>query len=187
KAGELFRNALQAFGAAASAAGERQARRAAQEAKTAMQIVAQEATERDTAALAPDAMKQAAQLVAAAEASEAEGQFEQAAAQYHQAEEAFRAALVSARHASARKEIEAELPTLQAAREAAEQADAATVGADAFASAVREQLRVEEALAAGELTRVRELLPKVRDGFASAGEEANLRLHQSVDEARAAM
>ncbi len=187
KAGELFRNALQAFGAAASAAGERKARRTAQEAKAAMQLVAQEATERDTAALAPDAMKQAAQLVAAAEASEAQGQFEQAAAQYHQAEEAFRAALVSARQAAARKEIEAELPALRAARETAEQADAATLAADAFESAVREQLRLEEALAAGELTLVRELLPKVRDGFASAGEEAGRRLHQSVDEARTLM
>jgi hypothetical protein len=82
-----------------------------------MQIVAQEATERDTAALAPDAMKEAAQMVAAAEASEAQGQFEQAAAQYHQAEEAFRAALVSARHATARKEIVSGAAALRAARE----------------------------------------------------------------------
>jgi hypothetical protein len=187
KAGELYRNALQAFGAAAAQAGERKAQRAAQQAKAAMQVVAQEATERDTAALAPDAMRQAAQLVAAAEASEAQGQFEQAAAQYRQAEEAFRAALVSARQASARKEIESELPAVRAAREAAEQADAATFAADAFSAAVREQVRLEEALAAGELTRVRELLPKVRESFASAGAEASKRLAQNVDEARAAM
>ncbi|MCC6763876.1 MAG: protein kinase [Deltaproteobacteria bacterium] len=187
KAGELYRNALQAYGVASSQANERRAQRAAQQAKTAMQIVAQEATERDIAALAPDAMKQAAQLVAAAEASAAQGQHEQATAQFRQAEEAFRAALATARQASARKAIEDEMPALRAAREAAEQADAATLAADAFAAAVREQLRLEEALAAGELTRVRELLPKVRDGFASAGEEANRRLHQSVDEARAAM
>jgi len=61
-------------------------------------------------------MKQAAQLVAAAEASEAQGQFEQAATQYRQAEEAFRAALVSARQAGARRAIEDELPALRAAR-----------------------------------------------------------------------
>ncbi len=187
KAGELYRNALQAFGVASAHAGERRAQRAAQQAKAAMQIVAREATERDTAALAPDAMKSAAQLVAAAEACEAQGQFEPAAAQYRQAEEAFRAALVAARQAGARKAIDDEMPALRAAREAAEQADAATLAADAFAAAVREQLRLEEALAAGELTRVRELLPKVRDGFATAGEEASRRLHQSVDEARAAM
>ena len=187
KASELFRSALQAFGAASAQAGERKAQRAAQQAKAAMQIVAQEATERDTAALAPDAMKQAAQLVAAAEASDAAGQYQQAADQYRQAEEAFRNALVAARQAVARREIEAELPALRAAREAAEQADAATLAADAFANAVREQLRLEEALAAGELTRVRELLPKVRDGFTTAGEEAARRLTQTVDEARAAM
>lgn len=187
KAGDLFRSAIQAFGAASAQAGERHAQRAAQQAKTAMQVVAREATDRDTAALAPDAMKQAAGLVAAADASEAAGQFEQAAAQYRQAEEAFRGALVSAHQASARREIEGELPALRAAREAAEQADAATLAADAFATAVRDQLRLEEALAAGELTRVRELLPKVREGFTSAGEEATRRLDQSVDEARAAM
>jgi hypothetical protein len=132
-------------------------------------------------------MKQAAQLVAAAEASEAQGQFDQAATQYRQAEEAFRAALVGARQAAARRAIEDELPALRAAREAAEQAEAATLAADAFAAAVRDQLRLEEALAAGELTRVRELLPRVREGFASAGEEAGRRLNHSVDEARAAM
>ena len=187
KAGELFRGAMQAFGAAAAQAGERRAQRAAQQAKAAMAIVAREATDRDTGALAPDEMKHAAQLVAGAEASEAQGQFEQAANQYRQAEEAFRAALVAARQAGARKEIEAELPALRAAREAAEQADAATLAADAFATAVRDQLRLEEALAAGELTRVRELLPVVRDGFTSAGEEANRRLNQSIEEARAAM
>ena len=64
---------MQAFSAAAAQAGERRAQRSAQQAKAAMQIVAREATERDTAALAPDAMKQAAQLVAAAEAAEAQG------------------------------------------------------------------------------------------------------------------
>ncbi|MCC6849467.1 MAG: serine/threonine protein kinase [Deltaproteobacteria bacterium] len=187
RAGELYRNALQAYGVASSQATERRAQRAAQQAKTAMQIVAREATERDVAALAPDAMKQAAQLVATAEASAAQGQYVQATAQFRQAEEAFRAALVAARQAGARQAIEAEMPALRAAREAAEQADAATLATDAFAAAVREQLRLEEALAAGELTRVRELLPKVREGFASAGEEAHRRLHQSVDDARAAM
>ncbi|OQY65593.1 MAG: hypothetical protein B6D46_12895 [Polyangiaceae bacterium UTPRO1] len=187
RAGELYRDALQAYGAAAAQANERRSQRAAQQAKTAMQIVAREATERDLTALAPEAMKHAAQLVATAEASEVQGQYEQATAQYRQAEEAFRAALVTARQASARKAIEDEMPALRAAREAAEQADAATLAADVFAAAVREQIRLEEALAAGELTRVRELLPQVRDRFAAAGEEAGRRLHQSVDEARAAM
>src|SRR5204862_447953 len=164
-------------------------------------IVAREATDRDTAALAPDAMKQAAGLVAAADASEAAGQFEQAAAQYRQAEEAFRGGLVSARQASARREIESELPALRAAREAAdayraaavaaaragerdvlekelpalraartaaESAGAPDLAADAFSAAIREQVALEEALAAGELTRVRTLLPRVGEGFAAA-------------------
>ncbi len=187
KAGELFRSAAEAFGSAAAQAGARRAQRAAQQAKTAMQIVAGEAGERDVASLAPDAMQGAAALAAAAEASEAQGQYEQAAAQYRQAEEAYRAALVAARQAGARRAIEDEMPALRAAREAAEQADAGTLAADAFAAAVRDQLRLEEALASGELTRVRELLPRVREGFASAEQEAARRLQQSVEEARAAM
>ena len=186
KARELLKSAADAFGAAAAHAGERRNQRAAQQAKTAMQIVAREAQERDLATLAPDAIQQAAALAAAAEACEAQGQYEQAAAQFRQAEESYRAAMVSARQAAARKAIEDELPSVRSAREAAEQADAATLAADAFAAAVREQLRLEEALAAGELTRVRELLPRVRDGFTSAGAEAARRLKQSVDEARAA-
>jgi Protein kinase domain len=187
KAGDLFRNAMLAFRAAEAKVGERRAQQAVQEAKAAMQIVAQEATEGEVGRLAPEAMKQAAEFVAAADASEAQGQFEPAATLYRQAEEAFRAALASARQATARKAIEDELPTLRAAREAAEQADAATFATDAFAAAVREQVHLDEALAAGELTRVRDLLPKVREGFANAGAEAVRRLAQSVDEARTTM
>jgi len=187
KAGELFRGAMQAFTSAAAQAGDRAAQQNAQQAKAAMQAVARDATDRDTASLAPDGMRQAAQLVASAEAAEAKSQWEQAAGLYRQAEEAFRAALVAAEEARARREIEAELPALRAAREQAEDVDAATLAADAFANAVREQVELEEALAAGALARARELLPKVRDGFATAAAEAKQRLTQSVDEARAAM
>ncbi len=187
KAGELFRGAMQAFSSAAAQAGDRAAQQSAQQAKAAMQSVAREATDRDTGALAPDAMRQAAQLVASAEAAEAKAQWEQAAGLHRQAEEAFRAALAAAEQARARREIEAELPALRAAREQAEEVDAATLAADAFANAVREQVELEEALTAGELARARELLPKVRDGFATAAAEAKQRLTQSVDEARAAM
>lgn len=187
KAGELFRGAMQAFSSAASQAGDRAAQQNAQQAKAAMQAVARDATDRDTGSLAPDPMRQAAQLVATAEAAEAQGQWEQAAGLYRQAEDAFRTALAAAEQARARREIEAELPALRAAREQAEEVDAATLAADAFANAVREQVDLEEALAAGELARARELLPKARDGFASAADEAKRRLTQSVDEARAAM
>lgn len=187
KAGELFRGAMQAFTSAAAQAGDRAAQQSVQQAKAAMQAVARDATDRDTGSLAPDGMRQAAQLVASAEAAEAKSQWEQAAGLYRQAEEAFRAALVAAEEARARREIEAELPSLRAAREQAEDVDAATLAADAFANAAREQVELEEALAAGELARARELLPKVRDGFATAAAEAKQRLTQSVDEARAAM
>lgn len=187
KAGELFRGAMQAFSSAAAQAGDRAAQQSVQQAKAAMQAVAREATDRDTGSLAPDAMRHAAQLVAAAEAAEAKAQWEQAAGSYQRAEEAFRAALAAAEEARARREIEAELPALRAAREQAEEVDAATLAADAFANAVREQVELEQAFAAGELARVRELLPKVRADFASATDEAKRRLTQSVDDARAAM
>jgi ketosteroid isomerase-like protein len=116
------------------------------------------------------------------------GQLEDAVKQYQEGEEVLRAALVRTHPEGPRHAIEEELPALYAARAGAERAGATTLATDAFTAAVNDQQELEAVLEAGELTRARELLPKVRAGFAAATTAAvQAKAKRGADAARAVM
>jgi tRNA A-37 threonylcarbamoyl transferase component Bud32 len=185
---DRFREAATALTEAAAEAVQQRRRRAVEQAREAARELARQAAERGAAALAAETLAAAEAHVAAAERLATGGELERAAAEFGEAAEAYGSAVVAVERAEELQAIQAELPAVRAARVRAEQAEAPVLAAEAFAGAVRDEERLQAALAAEQLTAARELVTIVQQEFSAAATRAmQAREERATAEARERM
>jgi tRNA A-37 threonylcarbamoyl transferase component Bud32 len=171
-AAALFREAAAAFESATTLARERRQARVIEEAREAMRVSARRAADAGAAELARELLERAERLGVEAEENATRREYEAAAAGFRQATQAYDTASDASERVLQLRAVEAELPSVVAARARAESVEAAELVPEIFASAVRDHERLERTLAAGEVTMARELLVRVRDAFAAAASAA---------------
>jgi len=176
--------AAAAFREAAAGASRQRAERGVARAREAARDLKQQAEEAGASATAPEALARADALVATAEQLATEGEYDRATAEFGEAAEAYGAVIGDVRRAEDLRVLQAALPDIRAARQRAEEAKAPELAPDAFTTAVQEQARFEEALAAEQLTAAQEIVGLVQPAFDAAVEGA--RTAHLREEARAA-